>query len=184
MTTKNDVTIRTVEGKNADFTDYKTFFLLPEPPIGDGTNQLVRSFPRQVVETAVLRELKARNYKQIASLDDADMLLAIQFTLQDEQRTREITNYSSYGSRYGGYGYGYGYRSHYGYRTFPSTTIEIENFRKGNMIIDLIDRQENALVWEAFAQGKGETELDKIEAKVNRVVTEIFTNYPHVASNN
>ena len=46
------------------------------------------------------------------------------------------------------------------------------------MIIDLIDKKENALIWEAYAQGKGETDFDAIEEKVNRVVADIFTRYP------
>ena len=50
------------------------------------------------------------------------------------------------------------------------------------MIIDLIDKKENALIWEAFAQGKGETELEAIEAKVNRVVTKAFLEHPIVVN--
>ena len=48
------------------------------------------------------------------------------------------------------------------------------------MIIDLIDKEKNALIWESFAQGRGETDLDAIEAKVNRVVGEAFLEYPLV----
>lgn len=182
--TTNDVTIRTLEGENADFSTFQTYYVLPEPPIGDGTNLIVRSYPRTVVETAVRRELNNRNYKEIKDREQADMLVAIQFSLKDEQRERRVTDYnrvSTYGNRYGGSRYGYGYRHHYGYRTFPTTTIQVENFRKGNMIIDIIDAKKNTLVWEAFAQGKGETDLDAIQEKVNRVVARIFTKYLYTA---
>ncbi len=94
---------------------------------------------------------------------------------------------SSYGggyrNRYTGYSYGYGYRNYYGYTSsIPRKTIVAEDFRKGNMLIDLIDRQSNAVVWEAHATGEGEHEAAKIEAKVNAVVEKLFTQYPHIAT--
>ena len=87
-----------------------------------------------------------------------------------------------YGSRYSGYSYGYGYRNYYGYTTIPRTTIVAEDFRQGNMLIDLIDRKTNAVVWEAHASGEGEHEPEKIQARVNMVVSKIFSEYPGVAA--
>jgi len=168
-------TIKTLKGDNVDLSSYHTFYLLPEPPTED--NPLaVKSFPRSVVERAVTRELKIKNYKEVKTKDEADMLVAIQFSLKDEERTYTTTN-STYGNS--GYNsYRYGYRNYYGYQTFSNTSTVVEQYRKGSMIIDLIDKKENALIWEAYAQGKGETEFDAIEEKVNRVVADIFTRYP------
>lgn len=179
-------TISTLAGDDdVDFASYKAFYLLPEPPTEDNPIA-VKSFPRRLVERAVIRELKLKNYKEVKDIEAADMLVAIQFSLKDEERTYTTTSTNStYGNgRYGGYGGygGYGYRDYYGYRTFSNTTTSTHTaqFRKGNMIIDIIDKKDNALIWEAFAEGKGETEMDAIEEKVNRVVAEIFTNYPLV----
>jgi len=49
------------------------------------------------------------------------------------------------------------------------------------MLIDLIDRESNSVVWEAHASGEGEHKPEKIEAKVNAVVASIFDRYPHEA---
>ena len=89
---------------------------------------------------------------------------------------------SSYGrSRYSGYSYGYGYQNYYGYTSVPRTTTVVEEFRQGNMLIDLIDRKSNAVVWEAHARGEGEHQPAKIEAKVNKVVSLLFDRYKHAA---
>ena len=178
-TTRSGVNIKTLKSDNVDFSSYQTFYLLPEPPTADNPYpSLVRSFPRQVVEGAVIGELKSRNYKQIKDQDSADMLVAIQFSLKDEERTYTSTNTNYRNSGYNSHRYGHHYRSYYGYQTFSNRSTIVEQYRKGNMIIDLIDRKENALIWEAFAQGKGETDLDAIEAKVKKVVAEIFSEYP------
>ena len=90
---------------------------------------------------------------------------------------------SSYGRRgYGNYSYGYGYSNYYGYDVIPRTTVVAEDFRQGNMIIDIIDPKSNAVVWEGHASGEGEHEAAKIEARVNMVVGRLFGRYPHSAA--
>ena len=177
-------TIKTLKDDDVDFSSYQTFYLLPEPPRDNkGELTLEKPFPRRIIERAVKRELKIRNYKEVKDKELADMLVAIQFSLKDEERTYTTTN-NGYGNNgYNAYGhnsYRYGYRNYYGYQSFSNTTTTTEQYRKGNMIIDLIDRKENSLIWEAFAQGSGETDFDAIEEKVNRVVADIFSRYPLV----
>ena len=86
--------------------------------------------------------------------------------------------YGGYGNRYSGYSYGYGYRNYYGYTTIPRSTVVAENFRQGNMLIDLIDREKNAVIWEAHASGEGEHDPEKIKARVNMVVGRLFHRHP------
>lgn len=199
------VAIETTTVQSADFSDLQTYYVLDVPP-GENDVAPPKPFSRQVVEAAVRNELNIRNYRETDNQDAADMLVAIQFSLQDETRLKEKTTYdiqqtvyrdpiyyngygNGYGSGYGygrgyrgGYSYGYGYREHYGYTSIPRTTIVAEDFRQGNMVIDLIDREENAVIWEAHASGEGETNLERIELRVNSVVAQIFQRYPHVAA--
>ena len=174
------VAIKTLQDDTVDHTSYSNFYLLPEPPSEENPYPtLVKSFPRRTVENAVIRELVKRNYTQVGDIDAADMLVAIQFTLKDEERTYSVATTTNYGyNGYNPYHSGHYYRSYYGYRTFTNRETVVQQYRKGNMIIDLIDKKENALIWEAFAQGRGETKLDAIEAKVNRVVAEAFLEHP------
>ena len=201
----------TVEG--ADFSSYKSYYVLPVPPGKDGVTP-AKPFSRVTVEKAVRGELGARNYVETADKEAADMLVAIQFSLKDETTYKNKTTYerrpnlysgygtgygrsygggygrsyggsygNSYGRRgYGNYSYGYGYSSYYGYDTIPRTTVVAEDFRQGNMIIDIIDPKSNAVVWEGHASGEGEHEAAKIEARVNMVVGRLFGRYPHTAA--
>ncbi|MEO9968489.1 MAG: DUF4136 domain-containing protein [Hyphomonadaceae bacterium] len=202
------VSIETATVPSADFSDLRTYYVLDVPP-GENDVAPPKPFSRLVVEAAVRNELDTRNYREIDNQDAADMLVAIQFSLQNETRLKKQTTYeleqtvyrdpyyrSGYGNGYGygsnrtyrssrgnrGYSYGYGYREHYGYTAIPRTTVVAEDFRQGNMLIDLIDREENAVIWEAHASGEGETNLEKIELRVNSVVGQIFQRYPHVAA--
>ena len=209
-----DVSIDTDAVSGADFSSYKTYYVLDVPP-GENDVAPPKPFSRTVVEAAVRKQMDARNYREITDKDAADMMVAIQFSLKDEQTLKKRTTYdtgivgysgyglgygtgygrgygrssygggygrSSYGSRYSGYSYGYGYRNYYGYAAIPRSTVVVEEFRQGNMLIDLIDRKSNAVVWEAHASGEGEHKPEKIEAKVNAVVSSIFDRYPHQAA--
>ena len=84
----NDVMIRALEGENADFSNFKTYYVLPDPPMADDPNFHVRSYPRQIVEQSIRKELNNRNYSETKNQADADMLVAIQFSIKDEERTR------------------------------------------------------------------------------------------------
>ena len=204
-TSSKPVSIEAATADTANFSSYKTYFILDVPP---GENEIAppKPFSRVVVEQAVRDQMNVRNYNEIKDKDAADILVAIQFSLKDEKQYKtkttyetKITNYSGYGTgyghgyghrgysnrgygnRYSGYSYGYGYRNYYGYTTIPQSTVVAEDFRQGNMLIDLIDRDSNAVVWEAHASGEGETDPEKIKARVNMVVTRLFDRYPYKA---
>ena len=177
----NNVMIRALEGEDADFSSFETYYVLPDPPMVDDPNFHVRSYPRQVVEKAVRRELNNRNYKETKNQADADMLVAIQFSLKEEERLRNVTNYNSYGSIYGGSRWGYGHRRYYRYNTFPTTSIQVEKFSKGNLIVDIIDAKKNTLVWEAFAASEIETDFDTIDEKIDNVIGQVFNRYLYTA---
>jgi len=181
----NDIMIRTLEGDNADFSSFKTFYVLPDPPMADDPNFYVRSYPRQVVEKQVRKQLTNRNYKETQVKEEADFFVAIQYSLKEEQRERNVTNHNnhhlSYGRLYGGSRWGYGHRRHYRYRTFATSEIQIEKFSKGNLIVDIIDAKKNTLVWEAFAASEIMSDLEEIEEKITKVVAEVFNKYLYTA---
>ncbi|MEP6341981.1 MAG: DUF4136 domain-containing protein [Maricaulaceae bacterium] len=208
---KKPVSIDAATADNADFSNYKTYFVLDVPP---GENEVAppKPFSRVIVEQAVRDQMDVRNYHEVTDKNSADMLVAIQFSLKDETQYKTKTTYETkltsyngygtgyghgyrgygnrgysnssygnygYGNRYSGYSYGYGYRNYYGYTSIPRSTVVAENFRQGNMLIDIIDRESNAVVWEGHASGEGETDLEKIKTRVNIVVTRLFDRYPH-----
>ena len=111
------VAIEAVSAPTANFSAYQTYYVLDVPP-GDNDVAPPKPFSRVVVETAVRRELDARNYREIDDKDAADILVAIQFSLQDETRFKEKTTYdiqqTVYSDPYSRAGYGSGYGRSYG----------------------------------------------------------------------
>ncbi len=161
-----------------DFSSYKSFYMLPAPP-GRPGQVINTTFHRRAAIAAVRDELLSRGYTQTQEREQADVWLAVQFSIRNESRLRNVVEYDYEPRRYGyGYGYGYGYRSYYGYSLSSHRRVEIEEFRQGNMIIDMVDRRNQTLIWEGYAQAKGEQQLNRAEKKIRKAVAGIFEQYP------
>lgn len=172
------IEITTSSRSGTDFSGYRTFYLLPVPPGRPGQG-IDTTFHRRVATAAVREELLARDYTEVQDKESVDVWLAVQFSLESDTRAREVVDYEYQPRSYGyGYGYGYGYRSYYGYSLSTYRRVEIEEFRQGNMIIDMVDRREQTLVWEGYARGEGEDRLDQAESRIRGVVAQIFQEYP------
>lgn len=161
-----------------DFSSYKSFYMLPAPP-GRPGQVINTTFHRRIAIAAVRDELLSKGYTEVQEKEQADVWLAVQFSIHNESRLRNVVDYDYQPRRYGyGYGYGYGYRSYYGYSLSTYRRVEVEEFRQGNMIIDMVDRRKQVLVWEGYAQAKGEQQLNRAEKKIRKVVAGIFAQYP------
>ena len=172
------VEIKTSSRTGIDFSDYSTFFVLPPPP-GRPGQEIDTTFHRRVAMEAMREELLAKQYVEVQDKELADVWIAVQFSLQNDSRLREVVDYEYRPRRYGyGYNYGYGYRSYYGYSLSAYRSVEIEEFRQGNMIIDMVDRRQQKLVWEGYARGEGASSLDQAESRIRSVVAQIFAEYP------
>ena len=92
--TTKPVSIDSTAVADADFSSYKSYYVLPVPPGKDGVTP-AKPFSRVTVEKAVRGELGARNYVETADKEAADMLVAIQFSLKDETtyKTKRPTKY-------------------------------------------------------------------------------------------
>ena len=105
--TTKPVSIDSTTVADADFSSYKSYYVLPVPPGKDGVTP-AKPFSRVTVEKAVRGELGARNYVETADKEAADMLVAIQFSLKDETTYKNKTTYEIRPNLYSGYGTGYG----------------------------------------------------------------------------
>ena len=174
----NPIETRTNAKSGADFSQYQSFYFLPVPPGRPG--QVVdTTFHRRTATNAVREQLTARGFSETKDKNGADVSIALQFSIHEESRLVEVVDYEYEPVAYGyGYGYGYGYRSYYGYAVHANTSIEIDEFLQGNMIIDMIDNRSQTLVWEGYARGEGTQSLKRTEQRINRAVTSIFKKFP------
>jgi hypothetical protein len=160
--------VRTQAAANANLASYHTFAFMPKP----GTDKDgYKTLKTQSLERAVTREMVARGYAP-AGLDQADLL--INFNVKEKDKVE-----SDLGPT-GGWGYGWGRRYGYGYGFgFDDYYSGITTVTEGSLMIDLVDRVRNEVVWSGTAVGElTKKVLDNPEPSIDRSVTDIFARYP------
>jgi len=144
--------------READFASYKTYDWIPRPASATGVNS---SLNRERIRSAVENELQAKGLRQSSA--DPDLLLA--FHVGVENRI-EVTDW---GYTYPGRYYGWGGRD-----------IDVQQYREGTLVVDLINSSSKQLVWRGSAQGTlhDNPTPEKREKNINNAVGKIFYNYP------
>jgi hypothetical protein len=113
----------------------------------------------------------ARGYAAAAA-EQADLL--INFNVKEKDKVEgDVGPTAGFGYGWGrhyGYGYGFGFDDYYN----GITTVT-----EGSLMIDLIDRSRNEVVWSGTAVGElTKKVLDNPEPAIDRSVADIFARYP------
>lgn len=130
------VSIRTDHDPNADFTKYKTWNFpanVDEFAVGViKANPFVHKEMLRIIEDAMV----AKGY--VKTVGDPDMFVVYQVTTQE--KTQVSTYSSGYGWGYSGWGVGY-------------TDVRVDQYTEGTLILDLVDVEEEDLIWRGWATG-------------------------------
>jgi len=160
--------VRTQTAANANLAGYRTYAFMPKP----GTDKDgYKTLKTQSLERAVGREMLARGYAP-ATNEQADLL--INFNVKEKDKVEgDVGPTAGFGYGWGrhyGYGYGFGFDDYYN----GITTVT-----EGSLMIDLIDRARNEVVWSGTAVGElTKKVLDNPEPAIDRSVADIFARYP------
>ena len=160
--------VRTQTAPNANLAGYRTYAFMPKP----GTDKDgYKTLETQSLERAVGREMLARGYAPAAA-EQADLL--INFNVKEKDKVEgDVGPTAGFGYGWGrhyGYGYGFGFDDYYN----GITTVT-----EGSLMIDLIDRSRNEVVWSGTAVGElTKKVLDNPEPAIDRSVADIFARYP------
>lgn len=153
----------------ADFSTYSTFSWRAasapaDPRPTTGASQIVDGRIRR----ALAQELTAKGYR-LAEAGEADL---------------EVTYYTSLSSQLQmyttgwGYGWGYGPRWGYGYSYWPGWSMTTAStYLEGTIIVDIIDRERNQLVW----RGVITSALSKKSAsdeRIDQAMTRVLADFP------
>ena len=161
--------IRTQAAVNANLANYHTFAFMAKP----GTDKDgYKSLTTQSLERAVGREMLARGYTPVT--DGAPPDLLINFNLKTKDKVQGDVGpdvWGGYGwGRHWGYGAGFGFDGYYN---------DIQTVTEGSLIIDLVDRARDEVVWSGTAVGElTKKVLDNPDPVIDRSVTQIFARYP------
>lgn len=160
--------VRTQTAANANLAAYHTYAFMPKP----GTDKDgYKTLKTQSLERAVDREMLARGYALVAA-DQAELL--INFNVKEKDKVEgDVGPTAGFGYGWGrhyGYGYGFGFDDYYN----GITTVT-----EGSLMIDLIDRSRNEVVWSGTAVGElTKKVLNNPEPAIDRSVADIFARYP------
>ncbi|MEE4147081.1 MAG: DUF4136 domain-containing protein [Halieaceae bacterium] len=159
-------TIRSNMDASVDFNSFRTFgFFDPLATDREGYQTLIS---QQLVASAE-RELVARGLQRTD--DNPDLLINFSADLDQRLRIRQTP-----GTPAGGFN-----RHRRGfYSTWPSyQQIDIRQYTKGTLGIDVVDAARRQLVWEGFALGRvTQQTMDNIEPVLDEAVVEIFSEFP------
>lgn len=152
----SNVYVRSSFDPTAQFGRYRTFaMLVPNKPVQTGDVQ-ADPFVLQRLRQITYSRMLAKGFQPVARAD-ADLLVHV---LEGVQQRLEV-----YSSSY----YGYGFRG-------PAFGYSVHRYEEGTIVVDFIDRRENAVVWRGSGARRVGTERDNQE--LSEVVDEILARYP------
>ncbi|MGD8726659.1 MAG: DUF4136 domain-containing protein [Gemmatimonadales bacterium] len=150
------MSINTDFNPGAPFDSYETFSWLPAPQTGDPRVDNAIIYNR--VKTAVDAELEAKGYREVDSASEADFLVGYHIALDGRMDVQTVNSY--YGYAWGPWYYG-GYRDTY-----------VRYYDQGTMLIDIVDRRQDELVWRGTAQAEVRENADgrQIQEAANKLL--------------
>ena len=170
MVACSGMSVRTDFDPQADFSRYKTFFVLEEA--GDAT---APGFWDARIKSAIARTLTAKGWQQANSPESADVAVGYQLT------TEQRSSYQTVSTGWGGYGYGMG--DWYGSRAggmATSTTTE-RRYEVGTLIVAMFDVERKQMVYSSTASGtidERQQTPEQAQADVNGILDKMLEDFP------
>jgi len=158
-----------------DFTQFKTFEFLGW---ANDSDKALNRFDKERIESAFAKEATARGITRSDS--DGDVLARLFVT--GEMKTERTAHTTSMGmGGMGGMGMGHrGMRSPgWGWGTTHGTTVITENnYVEGTLVIELFDRTDKKLIWQAMGTQRVNENPDKRAKDIQKKVGLIMRKYP------
>jgi len=152
--------------KSVDFKKYKTFALYRADTINPAISELNRG---RVIE-AIKSEMKKKGFEETTS--NPDVLVNAVAIFQDKTSVTANTNYYGYGGVYRPYYWG-GVGSSYSY-----TSYDVNHYKEGSLIIDVIDASTKQLIWQGIGQGEVDGPLKDPDTRIPKGIASIMAGFP------
>jgi len=118
-------------------------------------------------KTRVLNAIEEQmSLKGFTKADDPQVLVNLHVRAERKVEASANTNY-----------YGGSYRYRYG-GGFSTTTVNVNEYVEGTLFIDLIDKSEDLLIWQARCVGTLNTDTKKMAQKIDDTIIKAFYKYP------
>lgn len=154
-----------------DFSTVKTYAIYENPNNARSVSQLNEGR----IVNSVKSTLNAKGYTESAT---PDMWVNVNTIVKNKQQVTANTNTDWYG--YGGFYRPYGYWG--GGPGFVSsnsqTSFDVENYKDGSVVIDMIDARDNKMFWEGVGNSEIDSQIDNPDQKIADAVNKILASFP------
>ena len=145
---------------SANFSNYHSFRIVKlEQQV-----QAISQFNQQRIIDAVRNEMKSKGFTET---EDADLLVNIVTILKNEKQLTANT-----------YGYGGGYRPYAWGGGYSSTTVNVENYKNGSLIVEVADAKTKNLLWEGIGNQDIDQPSSNPDQAIQAAVKSIMASFP------
>lgn len=153
--------------KSANFANYKTFAWVENADLTKDTNNYqINALMEKRVRSAISSELNQKMGMSLTDSAQADVLVNYHASVDKEL---DVSSFNiGYGARWSSWGLGY------------QNDISAREYEVGTLVIDIIDRESNQLVWRGAEDGrlKKNQSPEQRELSVRKTVAKILSNFP------
>ena len=144
--------------RSVDFNKFTTYNFTQE-----ALDLPINSFNKTRVLNAIEEQMELKGFKKT---DDPQILINLHVKAQVKVEASANTNY-----------YGGSHRYRYG-GGFSTTTVNVNEYVEGTLFIDLIDKPEDVLIWQAICVGTLDQSSKKMAQKIDDTILKAFSKYP------
>jgi hypothetical protein len=110
------------------------------------------------------KQMAARGYQKVK--ENPDLILNIGVVISSEQKTRQtdIRDAPIY----------MGQRNYH----WESEEIVVQNYNAGTVILDIVESENNKLIWQAVSKGMISGSIDTNRSRITKAVKKMFKKYP------
>lgn len=169
--------------KGVDFKNYKTYAFLATKDTAF-TKLASKKAVESALSAAVIKELSARGMTR--DTVNPDCLFAYTLVLTKTYQVGEepppvyapSSNTGPLPGQYDMYYYVPASTAYYNPALYQGS-MQVATFRDGTLVIDMIDKKENKIIWRSSAQGKvNEKDRQGVRPTVNEIVPVMFKKFP------
>jgi len=117
---------------------------------------------------AIKSEMNNKGFKETKK---GDLEIHVHGLVENQVSTTATTDY--YGSSYPYYRRRIGWGTAYG-----TTTVDVQEYRKGTLIVDLVDRADEKLVWQGLGSSVLPDNTRNLEERIQKAVSKIMADFP------
>jgi len=156
--------LKTEKAEGTDFSSYKTFDFYKVEASGDTDSQ---KFNESIEKLENAIAIKLQKFGYLLSKTNPDLLINIGVVIRNEVQTRQ-TDIRTDAPRY------IGQRRY----SWKSQEVEVGRYQEGTVTVDLVDRKQNKLIWQAAVKDIIPKKDSKLERTINKGVEKLFSDYP------